>query len=92
MAKSCPRVCRTQLWRRPWESKKCRGGIPEDVRLPETNMSTLKNGGWEITFPLGRPIFKGYSNSILVLGRVSKEEIHFPTIDFQGQKSSFQGG
>ena len=65
--------------------QKIQGGIPEDVRLPETNMSTLKNGGWEITFPLGRPIFKGYS--ILVLGRVSKEEIHLPTIDFQGRKS-----
>ena len=87
MAKSCPRVYRTQLWRRPLESKKYRGGIPEDVRLPETNMSTLKNGGREITFPLGRPNFKGYSNSILDLGRVSKEEIHLPTIDFQGRKS-----
>eukprot|EP00434_Breviolum_minutum_P003172 symbB.v1.2.002791.t1/scaffold150.1/size295742/10 len=36
-------------------------------------MSTLKNGGWEITFPLGRPIFKGYS--ILVLGRADNGDI-----------------
>lgn len=53
--------------------------------LPETNTSTLKNGGWESTSPLGRSIFKAYS--ILVLGRVSKEEIHLATIDFQGRKS-----
>ena len=35
--------------------------------LPETNSSPLKNGGWETTFLLGRPIFRG---ELLVLGRV----------------------
>ena len=28
--------------------------------LPETNSSPLKNGAWNTTFLLGRPIFRGY--------------------------------
>ena len=32
---------------------------------PQTNSSPLKNGGWETTFLLGRPMFRGYVTVLL---------------------------
>ncbi len=41
--------------------------IPSSFTLPETNSSPLKMDGWNTTFLLGRPIFRG---ELLVSGRV----------------------
>ena len=40
--------------------------------LPETNSSHLKMDGWNTTFLLGRPIFRG---ELLVSGRISQVEL-----------------
>ena len=42
----------------------------ENSTLPETNSLPLKNDSWNITFLLGRPIFRG---KLLVLGRLCVE-------------------
>ena len=58
----------SKFWRGHSRCAAVEGNIIEDT-LPETNSSHLKMDGWNTTFLLGRPTFRG---KMLVLGMVGE--------------------